>query len=373
MVEKGELVKAWGPALEVDETERVRAAKDLQNFIKQNRNKLVQNIGGKEHLAFEAWAFLGARFGVGPTVESVEPIFEDDPRVEIAPTGKILNGFNAVANLVRLDTGELLNQRAQAECTRDEPNWAKKPSFQLKSMAQTRACSKALRLRFSPLVVMAGYEPTPKEEMTGEEYGESTSVKPTQRQNERSDPRRVVNPKAEETPTGIAPDEATEGNPAKPSAAKPENSMSAKQEGLLRAILNSHVFSAEERQLIEAEIPIMNRFKASKRIDQLRKEAEKRKKAEPGKASAAFDDPSERPSYLSVIEKYLQAEGQDDLVKSAGELRLKRIREGTDKPKESSLIEWIRNLHYNLTNEVITEADVQKRIAKNDFPWSGGE
>jgi hypothetical protein len=50
---------------------------------------------------------------------------------------------------------------------RDEKNWATKPEFQLRSMAQTRACAKALRNAFAWIPVLAGYEGTPAEEMDG--------------------------------------------------------------------------------------------------------------------------------------------------------------------------------------------------------------
>lgn len=41
------------------------------------------------------------------------------------------------------------------------------PLYQLESMSQTRAQAKALRSRFSWVVVLAGYSPTPAEEMEG--------------------------------------------------------------------------------------------------------------------------------------------------------------------------------------------------------------
>jgi hypothetical protein len=64
---------------------------------------------------------------------------------------------------------------AEASCLRDEPNWRTKPEYQLKSMAQTRASAKALRNVLAWVVVLAGYKPTPAEEMP------STSIeKPTQ-------------------------------------------------------------------------------------------------------------------------------------------------------------------------------------------------
>ncbi|MCJ7663060.1 MAG: hypothetical protein MUO24_02330 [Desulfobacterales bacterium] len=55
----------------------------------------------------------------------------------------------------------------------------KVPFFQLRSMAQTRACAKALRNVFAWVVVLAGYRDTPAEEMTGNEQpgGQSNGEK----------------------------------------------------------------------------------------------------------------------------------------------------------------------------------------------------
>ena len=47
---------------------------------------------------------------------------------------------------------------------RDEPNWRDKPDYALRSMSQTRATSKALRLPLGFVVALAGYEVTPAEE-----------------------------------------------------------------------------------------------------------------------------------------------------------------------------------------------------------------
>jgi hypothetical protein len=74
-----------------------------------------------------------------------------------------VRGFTARAVAIRADGFEL--SAAESECLTDEPNWANKPSFQLKSMAQTRACGKALRNVLAWVVVLAGYRPTPAEEM----------------------------------------------------------------------------------------------------------------------------------------------------------------------------------------------------------------
>lgn len=48
----------------------------------------------------------------------------------------------------------------------DEGDWGNRNTNQRISMAGTRATSKALRLLLSWVVVLAGYEPTPAEEMT---------------------------------------------------------------------------------------------------------------------------------------------------------------------------------------------------------------
>jgi hypothetical protein len=52
-------------------------------------------------------------------------------------------------------------------CLDDEAKWTTSRSFQLRSMAQTRAQAKALRNVLAWVVVMAGYQPTPAEEMDG--------------------------------------------------------------------------------------------------------------------------------------------------------------------------------------------------------------
>ena len=46
----------------------------------------------------------------------------------------------------------------------DEATWAKRPDYARRSMAATRAVSKACRLAFSWVMVMAGYDATPREE-----------------------------------------------------------------------------------------------------------------------------------------------------------------------------------------------------------------
>jgi hypothetical protein len=60
---------------------------------------------------------------------------------------------------------------ASAECTLNEKNWSGKDSFSLRSMAITRATGKAFRLSFAWIMQLAGFEPTPADEIfeTGSE------------------------------------------------------------------------------------------------------------------------------------------------------------------------------------------------------------
>ena len=92
-------------------------------------------------------------------------------------------------------------------CLNDEENWSTRakfawvdgkrtkvgdipvPLFQLKSMAQTRAGAKAFRMVVGWVVVLAGYKPTPAEEMTGDEHN-----------GKEAPPRPQPKPEAAETP-----------------------------------------------------------------------------------------------------------------------------------------------------------------------------
>lgn len=57
--------------------------------------------------------------------------------------------------------------RASAECGEEKP-WNTRARYARRSMAQTRATGKACRLAFSWVMSLAGYEPTPFEEMPSE-------------------------------------------------------------------------------------------------------------------------------------------------------------------------------------------------------------
>lgn len=128
------------------------AAKVLIEMVKAKPKPFM--LHGDIYLQFEDWQTVGRFYGA--TVKVTETKF-----IELGT----VKGFEARA--VVLDKNGLEVSGAEAMCLDDEKNWKAKPLFQLKSMAQTRASAKALRNVFAWVVVLAGYKPTPAEEMDG--------------------------------------------------------------------------------------------------------------------------------------------------------------------------------------------------------------
>lgn len=118
------------------------------------KKKLTMGIRGREHVLVEGWTALGSLLGVYPVVEWTRPVTN--------PEGQP-NGWEARVEAKTL-TGIVVGA-AEAQCTRDERMWRSREDYALRSMAQTRATSKALRLPLGFIVSLAGYEATPAEEM----------------------------------------------------------------------------------------------------------------------------------------------------------------------------------------------------------------
>ena len=130
--------------------EAKKAATALAQVVAGKKKRVIMN--GEQYLEFEDWQTVGRFYGVTAKVVSTE--FMDLSGVQ---------GFQAKAVAIRADGMEV--SAAESMCLNDEPNWKSKPLFQLRSMAQTRACSKALRNVLAWVVVLAGYKPTPAEEI----------------------------------------------------------------------------------------------------------------------------------------------------------------------------------------------------------------
>lgn len=144
------------------------SAKLLVDIIK--KNNWSKKLGGQsEHIQYEGWQTAGKYYGY--LVKTYDAEY-----VEFGNTW----GFKAKAVVVNENTGVEVGG-AEAYCMNDEKNWGidkygkQKPKFQLASMAQTRAGSKALRQILGFVVALAGYNPSPLEEMIGEEHIESVN------------------------------------------------------------------------------------------------------------------------------------------------------------------------------------------------------
>lgn len=148
------------------------AAAALKGVLESKPKKVVFN--GEQYLEFEDWQTIARFYGITAKVVSTAFVAYGD-----------VKGFSARAVALRADGAEI--SAAESECLNDEDKWRSKskyewrdgqngrekvkvgdepvPLFQLKSMAQTRACAKALRNVLSWVVVLAGYRSTPAEEL----------------------------------------------------------------------------------------------------------------------------------------------------------------------------------------------------------------
>ena len=113
-----------------------------------------------EYVTVEGWEVLGTMLGIVPDTRIVEEMKNDKGRVI---------GFKARATLYQhpiLDDGKIVGgtvlSTAEAYCTKDD---FQKKYFSMASMAQTRALGKAYRMALSWVMKMAGFEPTPAEDM----------------------------------------------------------------------------------------------------------------------------------------------------------------------------------------------------------------
>lgn len=133
-------------------SEVVNVATEVANALAGviESRKLYNNISGRRYVRCEGWTTLAAMLGFVPR--------------EVAVTRLESGTYQAIVELVRLSDGSA-PIRASAECGMDEPTWASRPDYARRSMAVTRATSKACRLAFSWVMALSGYEVTPAEEI----------------------------------------------------------------------------------------------------------------------------------------------------------------------------------------------------------------
>lgn len=129
----------------------VEKATSVANALKAVivKQGLVSKISGKEYPRCEAWTLLGTMLGVFPVTVWTKQLDDGwEARVE----AKTRDGATIGA--------------AEAQCLRSEKNWSNRDDFALRSMAQTRATAKCLRMPLGFVMTLAGFEATPAEEMS---------------------------------------------------------------------------------------------------------------------------------------------------------------------------------------------------------------
>ena len=134
-------------------------AKNLTNGSQNNKGWYIVEINpdAPAFLKYEAWATIAAGYNTAASIE-------DDPELLYDHDGTTIIGVKAHAVVRNIVTG-VKTGGAPAYCMFAERNWGNRTLNQVVSMAGTRAASKALRLMFSWVVVLAGYSPTPFEEL----------------------------------------------------------------------------------------------------------------------------------------------------------------------------------------------------------------
>jgi hypothetical protein len=118
----------------------------LADVIK--RRSLYKHIGQSDHVFVEGWTLLGSMLGVFAEVEWSRPL-ED--------------GWESRA-VARTLAGRTVGA-AESMCSRSESKWKHSDDYAIRSMAQTRAVSKALRLPLGFIMELAGYSATPADEV----------------------------------------------------------------------------------------------------------------------------------------------------------------------------------------------------------------
>lgn len=130
--------------------ERATLVASKLKAVMQSRG-LISKISGREYPKCEAWTLAGTLLGVFPVLVWTRPVEGGwEARVE-----------------ARMGNGAVVGA-AEAECLRAERNWQNRDDFALRSMAQTRATAKCLRMPLGFVMSLTGVEPTPAEEMVSD-------------------------------------------------------------------------------------------------------------------------------------------------------------------------------------------------------------
>ena len=148
--EKTEIVKVEEKGVIMREAEIIKQASEYASVLSDviEKQKLYTNIKGRKYVRVEGWQVLGALLKCRAVITEVK----ETPEY-----------FEATAEIIN-QRGEVMG-RGVARCYFSEKNWQDRDKYAVLSMAQTRAIGKAYRNNFAWILGLAGYEPTPAEEV----------------------------------------------------------------------------------------------------------------------------------------------------------------------------------------------------------------
>lgn len=149
------IVVSDAPSGPVDMLERASAiATALARMVEAQQ--LYTLIRGKKYPHVEAWQTIGRMDNVVAR-EAQPPVRRED------------GAYEAFVELIRLSDGMVIGSASALCGTADDINgrqdWSKQSEPSRRSMAVTRATSRAFRQQYAWIMALAGYQPTPAEEM----------------------------------------------------------------------------------------------------------------------------------------------------------------------------------------------------------------
>jgi hypothetical protein len=185
--------------------EAIEVSKALAKVLEgeDGRRPLYVQIGDRRHVMVEGWTLLGSMLKVYPVTAWTRPVQDGEGRWTTPETTsviqtlhskwchqgakghkqkegcetyekekRIVNGPGRGGWEARVEVftaaGQLVGA-AEAECRWEETDWQDRDSYAVRSMAATRATSKALRQPLGFIIELAGFSATPAEEMGHEQ------------------------------------------------------------------------------------------------------------------------------------------------------------------------------------------------------------
>lgn len=130
-------------------------ARLLMNIV--NQTKCYQEISGKKYLQVEAWETIGAFNRTHAETKEITPIIKEDEVIGYAAHVQLWKDGIIVG-------GAIMPCYFTENCCKGKTGEAKHKACM--SAAQTFATSKAYRMNFSYVAILAGFQPTPAEEIT---------------------------------------------------------------------------------------------------------------------------------------------------------------------------------------------------------------